>query len=454
MRTSILILLFLTAALNSNAQYDHSNINLLGVFDDTAVVAENFYGIRYQACCGWADSSGNEYGIIGSTAGTYIVNVTDPTSPVQSDYIPHRQTDCIWHEYKTYGNYLYVISDDAGNNSLQIIDLSYLPDSAHVIYDDDDIFIHAHTLFVDGNKLYVGIVTDQNSRSSMNVYSLTDPANPVLLRRLDQDYSFIGSVHDMFVSNDTVYASCGYDGLFIFTYDSTANQFFLLGSLQDAVNIYNHSSALSPDHNILYVCEEVPDGQPVKIIDVTDISNPTLLSTFYSHAGATPHNPSVKGQNLIMAYYQDGVYIYDISTPTSPVLSGFFDTYPANPPGVYFVPGYAGCWSTYSDLPSGTLLASDMQSGLFCLDVSQINGMNDVEKNNIHVYPNPATDRIFLDGAGNSIIQIFDLTGKLYLFRKIESNHSIIGVNEFSSGIYFLKCTSGKRVYVKKIIIH
>lgn len=70
--------------------------------------------------------------MIGSTAGTYILDVTDPTNPIETDYIPHRQTDAIWHEYKTFGNYLYIISDDGGNNSLQIADLSTLPDSAHV----------------------------------------------------------------------------------------------------------------------------------------------------------------------------------------------------------------------------------------------------------------------------------------------------------------------------------
>ena len=150
MKKKLLLYLFLFSFYSSNAQYDHLNINFLGLFDDPAVVPEQVYGIRYQACWGWADTAtGKEYGIIGSTAGTYIVDVSNPTSPVQSDYIPHRQNDCIWHEYKTYGNYLYIISDDGGNNSFQIADLSYLPDSVHLVYDSTDIFIHAHTLFID-----------------------------------------------------------------------------------------------------------------------------------------------------------------------------------------------------------------------------------------------------------------------------------------------------------------
>src|ERR1043166_3745674 len=109
------------------AQYDHQNISFLSLFDDPAVQPEPNYGIRYQSCWGWVDTSnGREYGIIGSTAGTYIVEVTDPQNPVQRDYVAGRSTQRIWHEYKTYQNYLYVIAD-GGGNSLQIIDLSYLP---------------------------------------------------------------------------------------------------------------------------------------------------------------------------------------------------------------------------------------------------------------------------------------------------------------------------------------
>jgi hypothetical protein len=83
----------------SMAQFAHQNINLLDSFNDPTVQAESVYGIRYQSCWGYVDSLGNEYGIIGSTAGTYIVNVTDPTNLVQHTYIPHRQHDCIWHEF-------------------------------------------------------------------------------------------------------------------------------------------------------------------------------------------------------------------------------------------------------------------------------------------------------------------------------------------------------------------
>lgn len=437
-------------ALNASAQYAHQNIDLLDVFDDSTVTPESTYGIRYQACWGWTDGNGKEYGIIGSTAGTYILDVTNPTDIVQVDYIPGRRNNCIWHEYKTFGNYLYIISDDGGNNSFQIADLSYLPDSAHVIYDSTDIFVHSHTLFIDGDKLYVGSVSTTMGFSSMNVYSLADPTHPTLMRRLDEDYAFISSVHDMFVSNDTVYASCGYQGLYIFKFETDSNRFVLLGTRQDVNSIYNHSSVLSPDHQTLYVCDEVPDGQPIQILDVSNINNPSLVSTFFSNAGATPHNPELKDNMLIIAYYQDGVYIYDITNPQSPAQIGFFDTYYTNPTGVYPWPTYNGVWSTYAHLPSGTLLASDTEFGLFTLDITGVTGIESPVVNAGYVFPNPASRYVFLD-APASKVEILDKSGRLVISQ--ENVESPIDVSALSAGLYVVRSYSKNGVSNSKLMI-
>ena len=454
MKKLILTIIVLHFYIHLKAQNDYENVNFLGLFNDSAVVAETQYGIRYQACWGWADIlTGKEYGIIGSTAGTYIIEVTDPTNPVKRDYIPHRQDDHIWHEYKTYKNYLYIISDDGGPNSFQIADLSYLPDSVSVVYDSTDIFLHAHTLFIDGDKLYVGKASSVRDYSSMNVYSLSNPLHPTLLRRLDQDYPFINSVHDMFVSNDTVFASCGYQGLYIFKYDELANQFLLLGSLEDGFNIYNHSSVLSPDQKTLYVCEEVPEGRPFKIVDVSGINTPALDSTFYSNIGATPHNPLVKNNMLIVAYYQDGVYLYDISNPKIPMQIGYFDTYPDNTPGSYLQPAYSGSWSAYADLPSGILLAGDTKYGLFCLDISLINKIKETSKNELEIFPIPASKHLKINNVKNSTVQLLDLNGRECWISKNISENLQIDISGFKQGVYVLKITGKDRMISKIVVI-
>ena len=45
---------------------------------------------------------------------------------------------------------------DEGPSSLQIMDLSFLPDSVSVIYDDDSLITRSHNIFIDTaySKLY------------------------------------------------------------------------------------------------------------------------------------------------------------------------------------------------------------------------------------------------------------------------------------------------------------
>ena len=465
MKKIFILFLIMSSGFISKAQFDHLNINLLDSFNDPSVQAESVYGIRYQSCWGYVDSLGNEYGIIGSTAGTYIIDVTDPTNLVQHTYIPHRQTDCIWHEYKTYQHYLYIISDDGGmpTNSLQIVDLSYLPDSVHKIYDDTTIFVHAHTQFIDGTKWYVGSVSRKNGNSySMAVYSLANPEAPVLLRALDQDFPFINSVHDMFVINDTVFASCGYQGLFIFKYDEQSNQFIQLGALPGDPNNYNHSSFISKDHTTLYVCEEVPAGLPVQVVDITDIANPSVITTFVTNTGDTPHNPYVFGDYLVLAAYSDGAWIYDISDPHNPVRTGFFDSHPQN--GTTYNAPYEGAWAAYTDLPSGVLLVSDMQYGLFALDKSIAMGLHPgipSESNGMSVYPNPSPSDISIsfERVENEVlnISVFSMDGKKVLEKNLSSVSSgekyHLNTSGLPAGIYTLKATDQKNIFVRRISI-
>ena len=448
--------------LSASAQFAHQNVDMLGNFDDAAVQPESTYGIRYQSCWGYVDSLGNEYGIIGSTAGTYVIDVTDPANPVQHTYIPHRQNDCIWHEYKTYENYLYIISDDGGSptNSLQIVDLSYLPDSVHKVYDDTTIFVHAHTQYIDGERWYVASVTRKNGNFyPMAVYNLANPEAPTLLRALNQDFPNINSVHDMFVIHDTIFASCGYQGLYIFKYDEQNNQFVQLGALPGNPNNYNHSSYISRDHTTLYVCEEVPAGRPVQVVDITDISNPAVLSTFVTNVGDTPHNPYVYGDYLVLAAYSDGVWIYDISDPHNPVNSGYFDSHPQN--GSTYPNAYEGGWAAYTDLPSGVLLESDMQYGLFTLDKTVAMSVHEkpsVTGRGISVYPNPATDllSIRLNGFSNAAanISLISTDGRIVFTDEIQTEAGgkfSIDTHGLAAGIYSLKVTTSKDNFVSSV---
>ncbi len=368
----LLALILVLSVVTFKAQtYSASNFTLISVISPETYT--NSYGDKYSSCWGWYQSNKNkEYAIAGSASGTYWVDVTNPITPTVSAFRAGKITTTVWREIKTYQNYCYVVSDDGGPNSFQIFDMQYLPDSVHKVYDSQNLFKKGHTLAVDGNKLYVaGVTYSTGSSSSMDLYSLATPSAPVLLRKLNQDAGFIGYVHDMEVKNDTIFASCGNQGLYVFKYNTGSNTFSQLGSMTSyTASGFNHSSAWTPDRKTLVMTDEVPTSLPIKMVNVQTLSNINVIATTNQFSNTTPHNPFiVSNRYCFMASYQDGLQLYDISNPSAPFLAGYFDTYfqGGGNNNIWSGDNYDGLWSAYPYLPSKNIFACDQRNGLFML---------------------------------------------------------------------------------------
>lgn len=456
-------------------QYPSQNITLLSQWDNPATVSEPYYDIRYNSVWGWVDPQDNkEYAIIGSTDGTYFIDVTVPTSPVVRDYVAGRRDSCIWREYKTYQNYLYAVSDDGAPNSLQIINMSYLPDSVHVEYDQNTLVSRSHSIFIDEANaiMYLNSVylPANGGHSNMAVFSLANPVNPVLLRRLEQDYPSNDNVHDSYVRNDTCYASSSYGGLIIYKLNPS-NTFTQIGSLSnyEPGGAYNHNSALTADSKTLIFADEVPANLTVKSVDVSNFSNIAIVDTFRSTPTtiATPHNvfiPNGSNTRSVIAYYQDGVQIFDITNPSNVTRTGFFDCAPTNCPTCPN-PDYSGCWGVYIDLPSGIILASDMQDGLFVLDATAaMVGVKPIMQAEISVdaYPNPFTNNFQINfsipttGRETITYELTDISGKLIMKKQINvpsgSSSLTIDGKILNPGSYTLTIKGENILLTKKLI--
>jgi choice-of-anchor B domain-containing protein len=453
----ILLALFLAPFFLQAQNYASQNVTMLGNWNNNpAQPAEPTYGIKYQGVCAWADTSnGREYGIIGTSTGTEFVDVTNPANPVGVAYIPAVHGNLIWHEIKTWHQYCYIVSDDNAPNSFIIVDMSYLPDSVHVVRNDNTLFQRCHTLFIDGDKLYGGAVTLSNgTQYSMAVYDLSvDPINPPMLRRLNQDYPSVNYVHDMFVRNDTVYASCGTQGLYIFVFNSTTNQHFVEQAVLTSYpeSGYNHSSFLTQNGNTLIFTDEVPAGKGIKSLDVSDFGNLTINEVFRSHNGNTPHNPYILGNDiLVCANYTDGIQIFNISNPSDCILAGYFDTDTLiNFPN--YSQAYHGAWGADPFLPSGNVIVGDMQNGLYVLDISQaiLNGTHEISRPEMGfvAYPNPFNSAFYinmnLDRQQKVNYSVFDNSGRLVIENKenLPGGSSLLEVpaENLLPGIYIVK---------------
>ncbi|MGE0567729.1 MAG: hypothetical protein AB7O73_07245, partial [Bacteroidia bacterium] len=170
----------------SQITYDAENITLLSHIDPQSTVGIGTDSRKYSGCWGWYQSStGKEYAIAGSSAGTYFVDISNPSSPTVCAFVPGK-TGCTWREIKTYQNYCYIVSDDAAPNKFQIVDMSTLPSTVTVVVDDNSsYFERGHTIWIDKDKMYIGSETKFGGlHNSMTVYSLATPTNPTYLRSL------------------------------------------------------------------------------------------------------------------------------------------------------------------------------------------------------------------------------------------------------------------------------
>ncbi len=343
---------FLAQALNTTVR---SN------WDDNGLVAGPLNNV-YNDIWGYADGNGREYAIIGSGEYTLFIDVTDPDNPVEVD----RELGgsiCTWRDYKIYGHYAYGVSDGC-SGGLEIFDLSSLPDSVTKVYDSIDFMEDSHNVFIDTTmgKLYAcGIsagVTD------IVILDLTqDPANPELIKNLSLPD---GYVHDLYVRNDTAYCSHIYIKKLIIYDFSDLDNISSLGMYSSPGS--NHSNWVSDDGNVMVVADE-SRNRPVRVVDISDIESPTELSTFKStllaplHTNSVAHNPFIVGNDfVVLSYYDDGLQIFKIDSAAFPFQAGYYDT---DTIGTTY--SYDGSWGAYPYLPSGNLLASDQDHGLFVI---------------------------------------------------------------------------------------
>ena len=458
--------------------YSSQNINLLALINpNNGSVGVGGDNRRYSGCWGWYQQSTNkEYAIVGTSNGTYFIDVTIPTTPSVCAFVPGKP-NCTWREMKTYQNFCYIVSDDSSPNTFQIVDMSLLPSTVTVVYNGNTYFERGHTIWIDQNKMYIGGVTYVSgpppATSPMNIYSLANPSSPVLLRQVSQDVpnTVFNYVHDMYVRNDTVYASTGWNGLYVLKYNNSTNTFSVLGSYTNyPAHGYNHSSFLTKNGKYLMFCDEVPAASPISFVDVQNLNNIQPIVSFKPTQQTTPHNPYLIGNNFaLVSCYQDGLLIYDISQPNNLSLAGYFDTYPqgGSNTGNYSDSDYRGNWGAYPYLPSGIVIANDMQNGTFILNANAAYTttiknplaiqQNNLQSKNLILFPNPASNRLSVNYSTNepNTLQIKNMLGQTIIEKKfIGLVNENLDVSFLPNGSYFLTIIEKNQIKNKNFIIN
>lgn len=363
-------------ATSMNAQ-DSLNMEKLYQYDDNSLPSQS--GVVYNDCWGYTDDSGNEYAIMGGARNVFFFDITDAENSrlirqvVDGDPDISGNVDLdptVWRDFKTYGDKAYSCADQStSNEGLIVYDLSQLPDTVLVEDQITTFFTRAHNIFIDTARGYLYTAGARLGSTSKDVIILdlnTDPIELVADVSIDGGY-----IHDIHVVNDTAYCNSAFNEMFIIDFTDPENP-ETIGFLDGYTGQgYNHSGWLTDDGDYYVFCDET-QGRKVKVLDVTDpanISNSDITDQFFSNLlneNATnptslAHNPFIIEELVYVAYYDDGVQIFDISDPYNVVRDAYYDT---NNNVAY---NNDGVWGVYPFFESGAIIASDVENGLFVL---------------------------------------------------------------------------------------
>lgn len=447
MKKSYFLFIFSFIFFNSFGQ--QNNLELLYQWsDETGISGDNWVGNIYNEIWGFVQND-HEFAVIGTTQGTHIFDVTEPVNSYLVASIDGGSTspDVVHRDFDDYNGYLYAVADEMNSSTLQIMDLSNLPNSINVVYDSNDIITRAHNIFIDKDAglMYVCGGKVYGNNNYLCIISLENPENPTFIT----NFNTHGYVHDIYVENNIGYLNCGNNGLHIVDF-SDLNNPETLGSLTDyPYQGYNHSGWLTEDGNT-YVFADENHGYKMKICDISNPSEINITTTLLSdvYENSIPHNLIIKNNLLYVSHYYDGLWIWDISNPEDPTYVASYDTYPGNN-GT----SYKGAWGVYPLLPSGIILVSDMQSGLFIFELEE-SSSNIREEMRGNIFPNPFDHHINIKSVSSNqkTINIYDVFGKKIISKQTTEKDIRLTLSELSKGIYIVQMHSETETFEKRII--
>lgn len=337
----------------TNTLFSQTNINV------TFRSQLPYPGLDLANIWGYAQA-GKEYALVGVQNGLSIVDVTIPTSPATITTIPGISSS--WREVKAYKNYAYVVSE--GGGGLQIINLSNLP-SASLTYSNysgngaiSGQLNKNHSIHIDTTKKVVYIFGSDNlANGGVLAFDISaTPMNPNYLGQYNARY-----VHDGYADNDTVYAGAINDGKLAIINFTNKSAPVEITNWATPGN-FTHNAWLTADRKTLLTTDEVSNSF-LASYDISNLSSVKFLDKIQSNPGSNSivHNTHIINGWAVTSWYRDGITIVDANKPDNLIQVGNYDTYPGSGNG------FDGAWGVYPYLPSGNILVSGINEGLFVL---------------------------------------------------------------------------------------
>lgn len=359
--------------------FDSQGITLKAWFPLASIDAAATSG---NDCWGYVSPSGREYAIMCVSSGTAIYEVTNPAAPVKIGFISGAQS--LWRDPKVFGNRAYVVTE--GGVGIQTINLSQV--DAGIVTLESTVTtgsggLATHNVAINEQSGY--LYRCGGGSSGLRFYNLnTTPGTPQYAGEWAayyvHDAQIVSYTSGPYAGKEIAFCCGGLNGgnvetgLYIVDVTNKAAPALIARVLYPNAR-YSHQGWLTEDRKYFLLGDELDEGasQPLTttyVIDVQTLTAPTYIGQFGNATPAITHNCYTHQGKLFAANYRSGMRVFDVSnaaTPSSVTEIAYFDTYPGSDAA-----NFNGLWSCYPYFPSGTIIGSDLERGLFVWKLGEV----------------------------------------------------------------------------------
>ncbi|MCE3075882.1 YncE family protein [Chryseobacterium gwangjuense] len=240
-------------------------------------------------------------------------------------------------------------------------------------------------------------------------------------------------------------------------------------TVESQINVGDFPHSIFEKDHLLYI---MSSGNPYTATSfgtftVYNTITQSVVSSTPFPAGTKPAYMDTDGTNI---YYIKDASIYKTSiaapsfstTPiaTTPITVTSYGTaygfnvvndkiYVADPQG-YIAPGKIYAFNLQGTLQN-TFTVSMLPNQVIAYNTSSLSTSENTKPSKLSLYPNPASDKFFVQGLKSGKVQIYDLSGRLMM--TTDYTQSGVDVNNLSKGIYVVKITDKNNTFTEKLII-
>ncbi|ROI03843.1 MULTISPECIES: T9SS type A sorting domain-containing protein [unclassified Chryseobacterium] len=240
-------------------------------------------------------------------------------------------------------------------------------------------------------------------------------------------------------------------------------------TVESQVNVGDFPHSIFEKDNFLYI---MSSGNPYtsNSFGTFTIYNTTTQNTVSSTtfpAGTKPAYMDTDGTNI---YYMKDASIYKTpiaapsfsTTPiaTAPITVTSYGTaygfnvvnntiYVADPQG-YIAPGKIYTYDLQGT-QQNTFTVSMLPNQVIAYSNASLSTVESPKASKLSLYPNPTSNKFFVQGLNNGNIQVYDVNGKMIIHAQYTQNG--IDVSMLSKGVYIVKITDKNNSFTEKLII-